>query len=135
MGDMSPHFNRSELACKHCGECILDPALLPALELLRAQGDEVIIVHDAYRCRVHNAAVGGVLKSEHPEGMAADVGIPGLTLQEMYDRAKRVPAFANGGIGVYDCMPPMIHVDTRPRQARWSRIKGAYKGVAELVTP
>lgn len=135
MGDLSEHFDRREMACRHCGLCVLHPALVPALEQLRAQGEEPVIVHDACRCQVHNAAVGGVKNSEHPRGEAADVGIPGLTLQEMYDRAKLVPAFAQGGIGVYDTVIPMIHVDVRTQQARWSRVKGEYKGISELVIP
>lgn len=131
MGDLSPNFSRSEMACRHCGECNLHPALLPALEALRALGREAIIVDDAFRCTAHNAAVGGVPHSEHPYGMAADIRIPGLTLQEMYNRAKLVPAF--GGIGVYDCEPPMIHVDVRKSTARWSRIKGKYCAIGLLV--
>lgn len=131
---LSPHFKRSEMCCKcGCEECILDPRLIPALERLRMLGPEAIIVHDGYRCEKHNEAVGGVPHSEHPQGKAADIEIVGLTLQQMYDRAKQVPEFVAGGIGVYD--GGFIHVDVRTAKARWSRKNGSYLGLNALVTP
>lgn len=136
MGDLSPHFNRHEFTCPHCGQLVLDPALLPAMEELRSQGPEPVLIHDAYRCPEHNLAVGGVAHSEHPEGKAVDCEIVGLTLQQMYDRAKLVPAFAAGGIGVY--YQKFIHVDVRSNgPARWARVKDVegYVALERLVTP
>lgn len=130
---LSPHFKRSEFMC-HCGceELVLDPRLVPALEVLRSMGPEPVIVHDAYRCAKHNAEVGGVPDSEHPKGMAADIEIAGLSLQQMYDRAKRVLDFAEGGIGVYDTK--FVHVDVRRKEARWARVNNKYVGIDQLVT-
>src|SRR6266851_4309780 len=71
--------------------------------------------------------VGGAL------GIAADIKIQGLSLQQQYDRAKSVPDFDNGGIGVYDTN--FIHVDVRDGKARWSRINGVYSGLDQLVIP
>lgn len=133
MGDLSAHFSRSELQCHDCGKCVIDPGLLEALEALRSLGPEPILIDDAYRCPEHNAAVGGVNDSQHTEGKAADLRIEGLTVQQMYDRAKTVLAFLKGGIGVYD--GGFIHVDTRDGKARWARIRGVYLGIGELVTP
>lgn len=133
MGNLSPHFSTSEMQCHDCGECVLDPGLIPALEQLRALGPEPILVDDGYRCPEHNAAVGGVNGSQHTEGKAADIRIEGLNLQQMYDRAKSIPAFLNGGIGVYD--GGFIHVDIREGKARWARIRGVYLGIDQLVNP
>ena len=91
-----------------------------------------IIVHDGYRCAGHNQQVGGVTDSEHTCGMAADIAIPGLSLQQMYELALQVPPFLNGGIGVYD--GGFLHVDIRPHQARWARVGGQYVGLHSLVT-
>lgn len=131
---LSTHFMRDEMKC-HCGcdACNLDPRLLPALEALRGMGSEMIVVNDGYRCAKHNAEVGGVPHSQHPEGMAADIRIGNLTIQQMYDRAKFVDAFENGGIGVYDS--GFMHVDVREGKARWSRKNGVYLGLDVLVTP
>ena len=128
---LSEHFSLEEMKCPHCVECLIKPEFLVALEQLRALGPEPIIIHDAYRCREHNEQVGGVPNSEHLQGIAADLNISGLTLQQMYDRAIQVPAFDNGGIGVYDT--DFIHVDSRSGKARWSRVRGIYLGIDQLV--
>jgi uncharacterized protein YcbK (DUF882 family) len=133
MGDLSPHFSTSEMACHDCGRMVLDPGLIPALEALRSLGPEPIIVDDAYRCPEHNSSVGGVQDSQHIYGKAADIQIVGLTLQQMYDRAIQIPAFANGGIGVYS-RPNFMHVDIRDGIARWARVDGEYVGIDQLVT-
>src|SRR5580698_10966022 len=88
------HFSERELACKHCGLSGCTDDLKRALDVFRELLNQPVIVHDAYRCPQHNAAVSLVAKSQHPEGTAADISVSGLTLQEMYDAAKRVDAFA-----------------------------------------
>ena len=133
MGDLSTHFSTDEFACPHCKKCSISGALIVALEKLRALGPEPIIIHDGYRCPEHNTQVGGAKKSEHMEGIAADLHIQGLSLQQQYDRAKQILEFVNGGIGVYD--GNFIHVDVRDGKARWSRKNGVYLGLDVLVTP
>jgi uncharacterized protein YcbK (DUF882 family) len=134
MGDLSEHFSTSELACPHCGKIGLDPSLIPALEELRAAAGGPVEVDSGYRCPIYNAEAGGVSKSQHMQGRAADVKIPGKTLQEMYNLAEAVPAFRMGGIGVYD--GGFIHVDTRDQKTRWARVKGNYIsiGASGLLT-
>lgn len=119
MGASSQHFQDSELKCRHCGVNECTQALVDALEKLRSIAISPIIVNDAYRCKVHNAAVGGVPTSEHLSGEAADIRIEGCTPAEMYDLALKVPAFAQGGIGVAEHQG-YIHVDVRLRKARWT---------------
>jgi uncharacterized protein YcbK (DUF882 family) len=75
--------------------------------------------------------VGGVTDSEHTRGVAADVEIPGLTLQQMYELALQVPAFLEGGIGVYD--GGFLHVDVRVHASRWARVRGQYLSIGHLV--
>jgi hypothetical protein len=64
-------------------------------------------------------------------GTAADIEIPGLSLQKMYEYALEVPEFAEGGIGVYDSN--FLPVDVRQRAARWARVRGQYVGIQHLV--
>lgn len=129
MGDLSQHFSTAELQCHCCGRCKIDGKLIDALENLRALGTEPIVVNDAYRCEEQNNRVGGVPKSEHMMGTAADIRIAGLNVKQMYERAEVVGAFAEGGIGIYD--GGFIHVDVRGRKARWARVKGKYVSIAE----
>jgi uncharacterized protein YcbK (DUF882 family) len=109
----------------------IDLRLLEGLETLRSLSGIPVRVHAGYRCPRHNREVGGVPHSEHLEGLAADVSLPGVSLQRMYQLALEVPQFAAGGIGVYD--GNFLHVDVRDRQARWARVSGKYVGIAELV--
>ena len=132
MGDLSANFSRKELSCRCCGRLQIDSRLLEGLETLRSLAGAPVRVHAGYRCPRHNRAVGGVPHSEHLEGLAADVSLPGLSLQRMYELALEVPQFAEGGIGVYD--ENFLHVDVRDRQARWTRVSGKYVGIAELVS-
>jgi uncharacterized protein YcbK (DUF882 family) len=131
MGDLSPHFSRKELACRCCGRLIVDPRLIEALEALRQLGGVSIVIHAGYRCPAHNREVGGVPNSEHTRGLAADIHIPGLSLQQMYAMASEVPQFAQGGIGAYDTN--FLHVDVRDHRARWARVSGKYVEIQELV--
>lgn len=131
MGDLSPHFSKTEFACRCCGDLRLEKRLIDGLEALRRLAGKPIVVHDGYRCPEHNQDVGGVTDSEHTRGMAADVEIRGLTLQQMYELALQVPGFADGGIGVYD--GGFLHVDVRPHSSRWARVRGQYVGIQHLV--
>jgi hypothetical protein len=65
--------------------------------------------------------------------MAADIAIPDLTLQQMYELALQVPSFLGGGIGAYD--GGFLHVDVRRHTARWARVRGQYVGIQHLVKP
>jgi len=131
MGDLSAHFSRRELQCRCCGRLQIDSRLLDGLEKLRAQAGTPVVIHAGYRCPEHNAAVGGVPRSEHTLGLAADIVLPGLSLQRMYELALEVPQFAQGGIGVYD--GGFLHVDVREHRARWARVSGQYVGMGALV--
>ncbi|MBZ5655448.1 MAG: DUF882 domain-containing protein [Acidobacteriia bacterium] len=131
MGNLSAHFSKAEFACRCCGGLIIDPELIDALEQLRTLAGKPMLIHDGYRCPPHNQEVGGVTDSEHTRGLAADVEILGLSLQEMYELALQIPTFTRGGIGVYD--GGFLHLDVRQHAARWARVRGQYVGIQHLV--
>ena len=131
MGDLSAHFSKKELACHCCGNLKIENGLIEALEQLRTLAGKEIVVHDGYRCPAHHQEEGGVIDSEHTRGRAADVVIPGLQLQQMFELALQVPTFLNGGIGVYD--GGFLHLDIRSHPARWARVRGQYVGIQHLV--
>jgi uncharacterized protein YcbK (DUF882 family) len=132
---LSKHFTLAEFACRCCRRVKVSPRLVKALEELRELAGAPITVTSGYRCPTHNRAVGGKPRSQHVEGIAADIRIGALTVEEMYRLALQVSAFLNGGIGVYP-QEGFIHVDTRRARARWARIDGAYVGIpAEFFRP
>ena len=131
MGDLSPHFSRKEFECRCCGRLVLDDNLLDGLEALRKLAGVPVVVNAGYRCRQHNQEVGGVPNSQHTQGLAADIRLPGLSLQRMYELALEVPQFSRGGIGAYD--GDFLHVDVRDHRARWARVDGKYVGIEQLL--
>lgn len=125
---LSPHFLRSEFACPCCGRANVVSRLVVALELLCEIAGRAVRITSGVRCPRHNRKVGGQPRSQHLEGIAADIVIEGLSVEEMFHLALEVPAFLNGGIGIYP-QEGFIHVDTRRATARWARIDGAYVGI------
>lgn len=124
-----PHFSDAELRCHGTTCCLTDPtrgceangcqqSLVDALEAFRELVGKPVVVNDAYRCPRHNAQVGGVGKSEHMEGLAADIRVEGLTAGELEAVARRIPAIR--GIGRADHQQ-YLHVDVRETVtlARW----------------
>lgn len=75
-----PNFADRELACRHCGRLHIDTAAGDALQALRDELGGGLVVLSAYRCPVHNAAVGGAPLSQHKLGTAFDLALrsPGL---------------------------------------------------------
>lgn len=134
MGDLSQHFSRQEFACHcGCGEDQVSPALVEALEQLRAAAGNVpVSIISGRRCLRHNAQVGGSKDSQHLQGRAADLVIHGLPLEALFDLAAGVPMFRNGGIGLYPGQG-FIHVDVRGHAARWGQVGGRYVSIAEAL--
>lgn len=125
---LSEHFDDSEFACPDCGVAIVDPRLVTALEAFRHEaGDRPVTVLSAYRCKADNSHAHGASHSQHMVGKAADVRVAGAGLAEMYAAALRVPAFKNGGVGIYD--GNFVHLDVRDGAARWARVWGDYMSI------
>jgi len=75
MINSTPHFTREEYQCKGsncCGhDCKMDFEHLIKMEKVRAIVGRIKI-NSAYRCKIHNAEVGGVSNSFHMKGQASD---------------------------------------------------------------
>ena len=115
---LTKNFNSSEFACHccgHVGEHDLHP-LANALQALRDTIGKPIHLDCGYRCPKHNKAVGGVSDSQHLLGTAADITVQGMTPAQVAAVAEQIPAFAHGGIGIYNTF---THVDVRNGAARW----------------
>ena len=118
MGATGPHFSEIELACRHCGVNECKQSLVDALEAFRTLAGKPVIVSSAYRCPQHNAEAGGAGRSEHVEGLAADIRVESMAATQMEALARKIPAIR--GIGRNDHQQ-YIHVDVRPALtvARW----------------
>lgn len=116
-GQLSENFHRSELQCRHCGHLVLDTEALAALQRLRDALGRPVRVLSGYRCKIHNAAVGGATRSYHLTGQAFDIWIEPDT-----DEFRHVAALALEagftGFGVYSWG---LHLDTGPKRTWWQR--------------
>ena len=133
MGDLTANFSTDEFRCKcGCGEVMVSRDLVEGLQVLRNLANAPIRVLSAFRCRKHNAEIGGSDDSQHPKGKASDIEIVGKSLKEMFSLAEMVPVFKGGGIGLYPDNG-FIHVDARGKTARWARIIGKYVGIEKAL--
>tara|TARA_R110000803_G_scaffold123551_3_gene191461 strand:+ start:1158 stop:1484 length:327 start_codon:yes stop_codon:yes gene_type:complete len=76
---------------------------------------------NAYRCKEHNADVGGSSDSQHLKGKAADIKSKTITPTKMaiiVDDLMKIEKFKLGGIGIYNTF---THLDIRGYRARWSK--------------
>ena len=119
------NFDLEEFECK-CGCKMPDfvkknvEKLAENLQILRDVAGRIDLTN-AYRCKEHNADVGGATNSQHLQGKAADIKsktagpkeiiqtIEALIKSEMIDQ---------GGLGLYNTF---THYDTRGTRARWSK--------------
>lgn len=70
---VSEHFRLREFECRCCHRVLLSPRLLFCLEALRAAWGCPILITSGYRCEEHNRRSGGVPRSLHMVGQAADI--------------------------------------------------------------
>ena len=117
---ISEHFDSIEIQCIcGCGYEAVSPALLTGLELLRAALGKPVTVTSGCRCPAHNLAVGGAASSLHLRGMAADITVEGMSGEQLYEAARRIPQFRGFGVAV-----TFLHVDTRLHGTRWRYVNG-----------
>jgi len=67
------YFKPAEFSCRHCGELVIDDDLVEKLDKAREIAGIPFKINCGYRCKTHNAAVGGSKNSLHMQGLAADI--------------------------------------------------------------
>src|SRR5438045_9778582 len=73
VGDLSPHFSRSELREHDNGALVgPDPKLVQVLERIRALSGTPLRIVSGYRSRAYNRRIGREVESQHIDGRAAD---------------------------------------------------------------
>ena len=112
---LSANFVAGEFACK-CGQCksiLVDSELVNRLQQIRDHFGVPVNVNSGYRCKSHNAAVGGDPQSSHMKGMAADICLPGVKPAEV---AKYAESIGIRRIGKYD---NFVHIGSGQTKRFW----------------
>ena len=118
---ISKNFKASEFKCKcsgHCTKTLIDENLIAYAQRIRDHFDAPVVINSAYRCPTHNKSVGGVTKSLHVEGRAADIKINGVSPAEI---ARYAELIGIKGIGLYETSKDgyFVHIDTRETKSFW----------------
>ena len=107
---MAKYFNQEELTCHCCNECQMNEDFMNKLLKVRADFGQPMIVSSAYRCELHNSAVGGAPNSQHIRGNAIDIFWDDYSAMEKYQLLESVLAYDLRGIGLSH---EFIHFDNR----------------------
>ena len=119
------NFSLEEFECK-CG-CkmpeFVKKNIIELAENLQVIRDVVgkLNLTNAYRCKEHNADVGGATNSQHLKGKAADVKSKEydvLEVSKIIEGLIKSEKIEQGGIGIYNTF---THYDVRGVRARWSK--------------
>lgn len=84
----SPHFTWAELQAPSPHLIANIARLAATLETIREAVGSPVIVTSGYRTKAHNKAVGGSPSSDHPNGLAADITVPGYSSRDLANRAR-----------------------------------------------
>ena len=83
---LSTNFKSTEFDCHGSGCCSstkVDEKLVEYLQKIRDHFGKSVNINSGYRCKTHNASVGGASQSNHMDGEAADIRISGVTPLEV----------------------------------------------------
>ena len=117
MGDITPHFSRSEFVCKCCGADGIRDELVTALERIRVFYGRPMVVSSGVRCEAHNAASGGKPGSAHVRGLAADI-----VCASARDRMELIRIAMSQGVSRIGVGKDFVHLDidvTLPQDVLW----------------
>ncbi|WP_162139853.1 YcbK family protein [Limisalsivibrio acetivorans] len=116
--DRWPDFSPVEFACSCCGELYYAPYYFDCFQALRSRLGEPVRLNSAHRCPLHNARVGGGLRSQHKR-LAGDISLRSLSDPHKLLRLALETGFR--GFGFYGTF---LHIDMgRPRKW-WSDSAG-----------
>lgn len=114
---ITPHFKVREFACSDGSDVVfVAPSLVDILEAIRVHFGRPVKVTSGYRTVSYNASIkNSSKKSQHCNGLAADIKVEGHTPKEVYDYACSLLG-DHGGVGIYNTF---VHVDVRAVKSRF----------------
>lgn len=118
---LSDNFAITEFACKGdkcCSTVKIDEQLVTYLQQIRDHFGKPVTINSGYRCATHNKRVGGVTRSRHMKGQAADIGVKDIPPAEV---AKYAESIGIKGVGLYETDQDgyFVHIDTRTNKSFW----------------
>ncbi len=122
----NPYFKLSEFKCK-CGKCqipdnVPNDELVDVLCEIREHYNAPITINSGYRCKEHNAKVGGAPTSQHAVGSAVDIVVKGVKTKDLYDYV--ISKYDDRPFGIAyklskDEYAGFVHIDTTKHRRRW----------------
>ena len=114
---ITPHFKVREFACSDGSDPVfISQPLAELLENIRVHFGAAVHIHSGYRTVSFNASLkNSSKKSQHCNGLAADLHVDGHTHQEVYNYACQL-LVDHGGVGLYSWG---VHIDVRANKSRW----------------
>ena len=114
---ITPHFKVREFACSDGSDVVfVAPSLVDILEAIRVHFGRPVTITSGYRTVSYNAGLkNSSKKSQHCNGLAADIKVEGHTPKEVYDYACSLLG-DHGGVGIYNTF---VHVDVRAVKSRF----------------
>jgi len=119
-----PNFKPAEFACKHTGECQMNPGFMHRLQMLRNAYGKPMKITSGYRHRSHPVEAKKTTTGAHTLGRAADVAVTGADALRLVYLA-HVHGFT--GIGVnqkgssrFIHLDDLTVADNFPRPTIWS---------------
>tara|TARA_R110002072_G_scaffold256775_1_gene415602 strand:- start:3863 stop:4243 length:381 start_codon:yes stop_codon:yes gene_type:complete len=121
---LTRNFKLSEFDCKsgcEMPESVLMEVkkLANQLQIIRDFIQQPIYINSGYRCKEHNAKIGGVKNSKHILGQAADMRVDNVSPEDLYEAIENLIKFNHifeGGLGVYQTF---VHYDIKLTRSRW----------------
>ena len=131
------YFKINEFVC-HCGcempaeaRQNIEALVANVLDPVRDEYGKPIYVNSGYRCEKHNASVGGVPRSQHLVGQAADIRPSNTDGTDLTDLAKII--VSQGKFDQLILYPTFLHVSfKRNGNNRHKVLKKTSTGYAEI---
>ena len=114
---ITPHFKVREFACSDGSDVVfVATSLVDILEAIRVHFGRPVTITSGYRTVSYNASLkNSSKKSQHCNGLAADIQVEGHTPLEVYNYTCSLLG-DHGGVGIYNTF---VHVDVRASKSRF----------------